>query len=319
MRGHKRDLRLWIQIAFAALSNGYIAGFLRGKIYTGPLKRICLPGLNCYSCPGALGACPMGALQSALAGRNGGFPFYVVGFLLAVGALGGRFVCGFLCPFGLVQDLLHRIPLARRPAPIPGSRYLQYARYGVLLILVILLPMTVANAAGMGTPWFCKWLCPSGTLLGGLPLVSSNPSLQAAVGPLFGWKVGLLAVILAASVLWYRPFCRYLCPLGAVYGLLNPVSLFHYTVDAEKCTHCGACRRACKLGIDPAVTPNSPECIRCGVCVAACPTRALTRDWGGKRGKRPASCGGNCAGCAGGCEKPSRAAASGGKTSQNRK
>lgn len=269
--------RLLIQILYAALSNGYIAGFARGKIYQGPMKQLCLPGLNCYSCPGALGACPVGALQSVLASRDYAFSFYVVGFLMAVGALCGRLICGFLCPFGLVQDLMHRIPLPRKMKirRIPGEKRIGYLRYGILLVFVVLLPSLAVNIIGQGDPWFCKYICPSGTLLGGIPLVLAGDGFRDAAGALFDWKMLLLIFFLLFSAAYYRPFCRFICPLGAVYGLANPVSLYRYRLLEERCTHCGKCKSACKMGIDPAKNPNSPECIRCGECVRACPHQAL--------------------------------------------
>ena len=110
-----------MQAAWALLTNGYLAGFLDGKIYQGPWKKLCVPGLNCYSCPGALGSCPIGALQAVLSSRNFQFAYYVVGFLLLIGALLGRFVCGFLCPFGWIQDLLHKIPFPRKCKTFRGD------------------------------------------------------------------------------------------------------------------------------------------------------------------------------------------------------
>lgn len=293
------SLRLAVQLIFTAVSNGYWYGFAHGKIYQGPLKQVCLPGLNCYSCPGALGSCPMGALQAVISSRDFSVSFYVLGFLMAVGALGGRIVCGFLCPFGLVQDLLYKIPLPKKwkLRRIPGERPLGYLRYGVLLLFVILLPMLAVNFIGQGDPWFCKYICPSGTLLGGVPLVLLGDGYQGAAGWLFVWKVSLLVLFIAFSIVYYRPFCRFLCPLGAIYGLANPISLYRYQLAQERCTHCGACKAACKLGIDPAKTPNSPQCIRCGACVRACPHKALLPGISFRRQSK--GCGGSCAACRG--------------------
>lgn len=294
----KKGIRLWVQILFAALTNGYVNGFIQSKIYTGPTKALCVPGLNCYSCPGALGACPIGSLQAVIGSRNYQFSFYIIGFLMAVGALIGRVVCGFLCPFGLVQDLLHKIPVPKIKK-LPGEKYLRYLKYVILAVFVLLLPMFAVNIIGQGDPWFCKWICPSGTLLGGIPLVAGNPDLQAAVGWLFDWKVFLLASILVLSMFSYRPFCKVLCPLGAVYGVFNPISLYHLRLDEEKCVDCGICKEICKMGIDPRKTPNSPECIRCGDCVRACPKGALAKGFGiGKKAAAP-SCTGSCASCTG--------------------
>nr|WP_122012097.1 4Fe-4S binding protein [Maliibacterium massiliense] len=271
----RANARLGVQIAFTALSNGYVQGFARGEIYTGPSKAVCLPGLNCYSCPGALGACPLGSLQAVLGSRGHWFAFYVVGFLMIVGALVGRFVCGWLCPFGLVQDLLHKIPFPKKLRRLPGENVLRSLKYILLIGFVILLPLFAVDAFGQGQPWFCKYVCPSGTLLGGVPLLSANEGLRAAAGWLFAWKGALLAVLLVLSILLYRPFCRYLCPLGVIYGFFNKIALLRYRVDAEKCTACGVCQRTCPMDIPTYKTPNSAACIRCGACVKACPHRAI--------------------------------------------
>ncbi len=268
------SLRTWVQICFTAVTNGYAAGFVKGKIFQGGSKRICLPGLNCYSCPGALGACPIGSLQAVLSDRNYSFAFYVVGFLLLVGALAGRFVCGWLCPFGLVQDLLNKIPFPKKLKKLPGDRVLRYLKYAVLAGFVIILPMTVLDIVGQGSPWFCKYICPSGTLFGGIPLIAANPNLRAVLGWLFTWKTAILVLLLALSIAVYRPFCRYLCPLGAIYGLFNPIALYRFKIG-ENCTDCGACQKACPADIKVQKTPNSPECIRCGKCKAACPHGAI--------------------------------------------
>ena len=280
-----KHIRLAVQLLWTALTNGYAMGFLKGGIYRGELKKICVPGLNCYSCPGALGACPIGSLQAVLGEQGKWFSFYVVGFLMLVGAFFGRFVCGWLCPFGLVQDLLHKIPFPKKRKHLPGDRYLKYLRYLVLAVLVVLLPLTVLDIVGQGSPWYCKYVCPSGTLFAGIPLVLMNEGLRSSLGWLFNWKVGLLAVILLLSVWSYRPFCRYLCPLGAIYGLFNPIALYRYEVDGDKCVSCGACAKACGFGLGPDKKPNSTECIRCGDCLRACPTGALHRRGFGKTAK----------------------------------
>ena len=276
-RALRKRLRLAAQIAFAALTNGYAAGFAGGSIYRGAGTYVCLPGLNCYSCPGALGSCPIGALQAVLNDRGYHLALYALGFLCLFGAALGRFVCGWLCPFGLVQDLLHKIPLPQRlrRRTLPGERLLRGLRFVVLALLVLLLPALAADVTGQGTPWFCAWLCPAGTLLGGVPLLLTNPLLRQAAGWRFLWKAALLLALLLLSLFVYRPFCRYLCPLGAVYGCFNRVALYRFAVDEAACVHCGKCRAACKFDLDPSKTPNHAACIRCGDCLRACPTGAL--------------------------------------------
>ena len=271
----KQHARTLVQLAFAALTNGYAAGFAQGKIYRGPGKLVCVPGLNCYSCPGAVGSCPLGSLQAVLTGRTHKFPFYVLGFLLLFGALFGRLVCGWLCPFGLVQDLLHKIPFVKKLRRLPGERALRYLKYAVLIGFVIVLPLVVLDIVGQGQPWFCKYICPSGTLFAGIPLIASNPPLRAALGWLFTWKAAILLALVLLSIVLWRPFCRYLCPLGAIYGLFNPVAVYRFRIDEDRCTDCGACKAACKLDIDVRRTPNSAECVRCGACRRACPHGAI--------------------------------------------
>lgn len=271
----KARARHVVQIAFTALSNSYVGGWVQGTIFRGDTKYICVPGLNCYSCPGALGSCPIGSLQAVLSSRNYKFSYYVVGFLLLIGALLGRLVCGWLCPFGLVQDLLNKIPVRKKRKTLPGDALLKYLKYVVLVGFVILLPLFAVDTFGQGSPWFCKYICPSGTLMAGLPLVAANGALAAAAGWLFAWKNLLLVVLLVLSVFVFRPFCRYLCPLGAIYGLFNPIALYRLEVDCDKCTSCGACKTACPCDIATYQKPNSPECIRCGACVKACPEGAI--------------------------------------------
>ena len=271
--------RHWFQAAFFALTNGYAQGFVQGKIYNGENKALCVPGLNCYSCPGAYYACPIGSLQAVLNSRNFTVSCYVFGFIMVVGAFFGRLVCGFLCPFGLVQDLLYKIPFFKKLKNLPGHKYLKYLRYVMLAVFVLLLSGLIVNDAGSGKPWYCEYICPSGTLFAGIPLVATNPVLQASIGWRFTLKVVILVVIVLLSVLSFRPFCKYLCPLGALYGVCNPISFYRYRVDTDKCVSCGACQKACNMDIKVWEHPNSTECIRCGECKAACPTHAITSTW----------------------------------------
>ncbi len=264
-----------VQALWALLTNSYLAGFVQGKIYKGPLKKLCVPGLNCYSCPGALGACPIGAMQAVIGSWNFKFAFYVAGFLMFIGALVGRFACGWLCPFGLIQDLLHKIPFPRKIGTFKGDRLLRKLKYVILIVFVILLPLCLVDIMGQGAPYFCKLICPAGTLEGGIPLVLLNNSMRSALGWLYVWKNVLLIITIILSIIIYRPFCKYICPLGAVYSVFNPISVFRYQVDKEKCVSCGACSKACKMQIDPVNEANHPECIHCGQCKKVCGVKAI--------------------------------------------
>lgn len=271
----KRSYQRIIQLLAAVLFNGYAAGFAKGKIFTGKSKAFCVPVLNCYSCPGALGACPVGSLQTAL-GTKGHFPFYVLGLLMLFGIVLGRLACGFLCPFGLVQDLLHKIPVSKIRVPEKMDKAARYLKYAVLLILVFLLPAFATTKNGINPPYFCQYLCPAGTLGGGIPHMISSPELRKLAGALFQWKVLVLGVVLAASVAIHRPFCRYLCPLGAFYSIFNRFSFYQMHLDQTKCVGCGKCGRSCPMAVEVTKNINSPECIRCGKCRTACPTDAIS-------------------------------------------
>ena len=279
-------IRIAIQAGWALLTNGYLAGFISGKIYTGKLKSVCVPGLNCYSCPGGLGSCPIGSLQAVLGSAKYKFSFYLFGFFMVVGTLLGRFVCGFLCPFGLIQELLHKIPFVKKIKTFRGDRTLRFLKYVILLVFVIILPLFAVDAAGTGSPWFCKWICPAGTLEGGLPLVSTNSMLQSLVGFLFQWKMGILIVTILLSIMIYRPFCKYICPLGAIYALFNKISIYRYRVDRQKCTHCKKCEKNCPMNISPVSETNHPECVRCGKCKGACPEEAISSGFCSHRKKK---------------------------------
>lgn len=268
--------RKTVQSVWTVLTNGYIIGFFKGKIYTGKLKNICVPGLNCYSCPGSLGSCPIGSLQAVLGSAKYKISFYLLGFFLLIGTLLGRLVCGFLCPFGLIQEILYKIPFVKKIRTFRLDRPLRWLKYVILAVFVILLPLFVVDAAGTGSPWFCKWICPAGTLEGGIPLVSSNPALQGVIGFLFHWKLAILLATVLLSILIYRPFCKYICPLGAIYALFNKVSVYRYHVDQKKCTGCGKCEKACPMQISPIRETNHLECIRCGECKEICSFGAIT-------------------------------------------
>ena len=275
--------RGWVQGGAALLSNLHLPNFLKGGIYQGKGKVVCVPGLNCYSCPAASGACPIGSFQAVVGSSKFSFSYYVTGFLLLLGVLLGRFICGFLCPFGWFQELLHKIPT--RKLSTKRLKPLTYIKYAVLLLAVVLLPALITNDVGMGDPFFCKYLCPQGVLEGAIPLAAVNSGIRSALGTLFSWKLGILITVIVLSVLFYRPFCKWLCPLGAFYALMNRVSLFGMKVDKHKCVSCGKCAKACKMDVDVTKNPDHTECIRCGMCIRACPTKAVSFCYGFGKGK----------------------------------
>lgn len=272
---HRISTRRIIQLIAAVILNGYVIGFAQKRIFTGRSKALCVPVLNCYSCPGALGSCPIGSLQAVLGGVHRKFPFYVLGSLMLFGILMGRLICGFLCPFGLIQDLLHKIPHPKVTIPTKIDRPLRYIKYVILVVFVILLPAFIGPAVGVNPPYFCEYICPAGTLEGGIPLVLTNPTLRNITGALFNWKMGVLIFMLVGAVLIPRFFCRYFCPLGAFYALFNRFSFYHMELDKGKCTGCRKCERLCPMQVEVTKNINSPECIRCGICKENCPEGAI--------------------------------------------
>lgn len=261
-----------IQLLTAFLYNGNLTGLYHGKLWQQPSKAVCIPALNCYSCPAALGACPIGALQSSFSGVFMRIPFYVLGSMLLFAMLLGRLICGWGCPFGLVQELLYKIPSVK----LPKNRFtesLAYLKYLILLLFVFLLPLMFYSVSGIGVPAFCKYICPAGTLEAALPLALTNDSIRNALGVLFVWKFFLLCVFLLSSVFIYRPFCRFICPLGAFYGIFNKFTAFGIRVDEQKCTSCTVCSRVCLMDCKIA---GDRECIACGECLKSCPVHAIS-------------------------------------------
>lgn len=280
---HLPTRRRLIQLYAALLYNAHLRGFVEGKIYTGGTKFLCVPGLNCYSCPGAVGACPLGSLQNALASSRSRAPFYALGMLMLFGLVLGRVVCGFLCPFGLIQEWIHKLPAPKlRKGRV--TRALSYVKYVLLALLVVLIPLYYA-AQRFPLPAFCKYICPAGTLEGAVALLAhpENEGLFSMLGELFTGKFAILAAVLAACAFVYRAFCRFLCPLGAVYGFFCRIALLGVKVDPDLCTNCGLCVRKCPMDVRRV---GDHECIHCGACAGECPTKAI--HWrGARKGRAP--------------------------------
>lgn len=258
--------RKLIQLLCALLYNCNFTGFAEGKIYQGEVKGMCVPGLNCYSCPGAIASCPIGSLQSALVSSKYKFPYYILGLLLLFGVVLGRVICGFLCPFGLIQEILYKIPSPKLKKN-SWTRRLSYIKYVILAVFVVGIPLIWA------VPGFCKYICPAGTLEGGIPLVVMDERIQAMTGGLYTWKICILVWVLVVSVFVFRSFCRFICPLGAFYSFFHKVSVVGMKVDIKKCNHCNACVRNCKMDVKQV---GDRECIQCGACIGHCHKCALS-------------------------------------------
>jgi len=288
-----------IQIAATILTNPYIAGFLNATIYKGPFKFICHPGMQCYSCPSSITACPIGALQNAFAAFNatitGGslhIGLYVIGFFGVLGMGFGRLICGWVCPFGFIQDLLYKIPTPKYRLP----SFLSYGKYISLFLFVIFLtlflsffnitlvseegsfnPSIQVNSTGETYPWFCKAVCPAGTFEAGIPKMVMDPKVRESLGFWFGLKWIILIVFLFLIIITPRAFCRFGCPIGAIYGFFNKISFYKLKVDKTKCTTCNICKTVCPADLTVHETPNHPDCIRCLDCVSACKNNAIQK------------------------------------------
>ena len=272
LRKHLPTKRRLIQLYTALLYNAYVKGFIKGDIYTGSSKMLCVPGFNCYSCPGAVGACPLGALQNAVASSGSRAPTYVIGILMLYGLMLGRTICGFLCPVGLLQELLHKLPTPKVPKGW-GTRLLSWFKYVLLAVFVIGIPLWYAQQR-YPLPAFCKYICPAGTFEGALGLLSNpvNADKFSMLGGLFTGKFLIMLAVAGACVFMYRAFCRVLCPLGAIYGLFSKVAVIGVKVDLSSCINCGKCVKHCKMDV---CHVGDHECIHCGECMDVCPTQAI--------------------------------------------
>jgi len=255
--------RLLIQLIFFFIQNPFISNFFSGRPYNGFTKSVCAPGLHCYSCPSMAFGCPLGVIQYVIK-YAAMIPYYALGTISAFGLFIGRAVCAFICPFGFFQELLYRIsPWKNENAGLPGGfRYIKWAN---LLILVLIVPLT-GLAQG-----FCAWVCPSGLIMAGIPIISANADLRASIGVTFYWKAALALAFVLYFMREKRAFCRYICPLGLILGLFNRISLLQIKLDKKSCVNCSLCQKKCPMGIDPRKSVNSIECIKCGDCVRICP------------------------------------------------
>ncbi len=282
-----------MQLYCALLYNAHVKGFVEGEIYkskTPTTKGICVPGFNCYSCPGAVGACPLGSLQNAIGTTNKQIGFYVFGILMLYGLILGRTICGWLCPLGLIQELLHKLPTPKLKKN-RATRALSYLKYVILAVFAVGITAWYGIAHGVALPAFCKYICPAGTFEGaGFLLINpANAGDFGMLNILFTRKFVIMLVIGLACVFCYRSFCRFLCPLGAIYGFFSKVALVGVKVDATRCNHCGSCVRNCGMDVRHV---GDHECIHCAKCMDVCSQKAISLKAGSFTLKAPS---GGCA------------------------
>jgi len=218
--------------------------------------------MNCYGCPLATVSCPIGTLQHFVIIKA--VPFMLIGFLVVIGTTVGRMACGWVCPFGFFQEWLYKIKTKK----FHPKKFWSYSKYFILVILTLVIAYFLAE------PWFCK-LCPVGTLEAGIPLIIWNPSsdvfspensIAARVGTLFYLKVLILVGIVGLAVIIKRAFCRFICPLGAIFSLFNRFSFFKLKVEKDGCLACKECEEKCPMDLNVYANTNDPDCIRCLKC-----------------------------------------------------
>ncbi len=275
---HGPTKRRLIQLYSALLYNAYVKGFVSGTIYTGATKVACVPGFNCYSCPGAVGACPLGSLQAALASSGQHAGFYMFGIILLYGLIAGRTICGWICPLGMIQELLHKLPTFK----IKKNRFtraLSYLKYVILAVFVVAIPLWHGLREGVAIPGFCKYICPAGTFEGAMGLLSHpvNDRFFGMLGIFFTRKFVIMLAVGIACIFVYRSFCRFLCPLGALYGMFSRLAVIGVKVDLNRCNGCGACIRNCKMDVKYV---GDHECIHCAQCMAVCAKGAISLNAG---------------------------------------
>ncbi len=248
--------RLWVQMSFLLVWLDPLG--LR-------LHTMCTPVFHCYACPLATFACPIGIIANLAALHI--FPFIAVGLLVVVGSVFGTLICGWLCPFGLLQDLAAKVPTPKFDLP----RWTSHFRYVVLIVTVLAIPYFF----GEGHFLFICRICPAGGLEAGVPGMIA----QARAGEPVIWpnpiKTTIVVLFLIAIFFIKRPWCRVLCPLGAIFSMFNRASVFFLRLDPTKCTNCKRCHKLCDLGIQPEKSPNDSRCVRCLECTA-CGPKALT-------------------------------------------
>jgi polyferredoxin len=291
--------RPWVQLGFLVLANSWFTQNIT--------KAVPCPGLNCYACPAAIFSCPIGSLQHFAGVRQ--IPYYLLGVLGLVGSLGGRVACGWLCPFGWLQEQLFKLPVTKwmvHPRKRAAWWVLTLVSLGygasvwglvsldlptVVLALYLLLGFALYAWLGASRlfslvglsllmpfftlePWFSK-LCPAGMLQGGIPQAILDVDLRSLIGPFYWLKLLILILFLAWMAVTPRPFCRWICPLGAIWSPFNRCSTLQLRVDLGACIRCDRCQKVCPVDIRIYENQTDPACVRCMKCVDECPVSCI--------------------------------------------
>jgi ferredoxin-type protein NapH len=220
------------------------------------MHTVCSPVFHCYSCPLAAFACPIGIFANCSAWHV--IPFAPIGVLFIIASIFGSFVCGWACPFGFLQDLLYKIPTPKFKLPSWMSAF----RYFMLIGLVFAVPYFYGEGHDL---FFCK-ICPAGALEGAAPSMAK----AAFNGDKVVWpttlKISITAAFLVAAVFTWRPWCTVFCPLGAIYSLFDPISVFFLRFRRAQCIDCEICRGKCRDLGEPDFSVDGLRCVRCLEC-----------------------------------------------------
>lgn len=173
---------------------------------------------------------------------------WLFGGIVATSLLMGRVFCGLLCPLGIVSDLLFRSPGKKLPVSGVEGR-LRYLKYGAVILFLYLMSEAAAILLGL----------PVGGLWSFLAVFREEMAIIT---------VAAVLILLISSIFIYRPWCRYLCPMGTLLSVFNRFSLLSLERDLEECGVCDACMRSCPLGLHD--FSDSTDCIRCLSCYTAC-------------------------------------------------
>ena len=234
----------------------FVLFFLGGKwLAVGFLRcPFAVPFISCMNCP--LVDCPGRWLQ----------PFYIAGIAI-LAFFTGRGFCGWVCPMGFVQEGLGALPkpaaTRNRSAFDKVDKWLKLLKWPALAFL---LWAYFHFNLGPGRPF--PYVVRSPDYLSTHPLrVAASLGYKAYVV-----RYVIFAVAIIGALFVTRFWCRYLCPLGAILGLINRVSLFKLGIIPDKCQRCYSCVEVCPTN----TTPSSLDCTWCMDCLAECPTRAIS-------------------------------------------
>ena len=217
--------------------------------------------LNCQACELAWVGCPVGMVQQFVINRQ--FPFYILGMFLIFGATLGRTVCGWLCPFGLILDVVNKACIHKYEPP----NWLRAFKYVYVIGLVVMAILTL-------TIFYCRYFC-FGAMLG---IFHYWLTWNTVSWFWLFYHLGVFAAYITFSYYTHgRAWCRYFCPLGGMLGLFAPFSLIKIKHDWKWCTDCKECVRICPMGVDPRKQDLmfKMECINCGRCISACSAGSL--------------------------------------------